>query len=438
MGTEIAFLTLFLGLVHGARPVALSAGPGVAAIELVLDGKSVARIAHPPWQADVDLGAALLPHHLEARGLAADGSQVAHTGQWINLPRPLGAAQILLEGDAGEVRTAHVVATSFTGQQPTEIHLTIDDAPVALDAEGRAKVRLPAVGAAHVLAARVLFPGDVEARKELVLTSDDASGVASELTAVPVRTPRQERPRRPDSLRGRFAAAGQPLEIATVQQEAPHVFIVRSPGFAQEFVMALNQIRRLGLWHTPDFNRPFLFHYVSPAARVYKSPDGLAEIFDMTKGFPFAKPFYEMTLLPDMKPGPTGPPRLADAVAAAGVHALGYQTARAVLLLLGADATTDHSDFAPELVRAYLKATGVPLFVWTPGDPSRFAAWGDVTQVNRPESLRSAEQRLTDDVDTQQVVWVRGRYLPQDITLAPAAGHPNDLSLLFGSPERAP
>jgi hypothetical protein len=158
----------------------------------------------------------------------------------------------------------------------------------------------------------------------------------------------------------------------------------------------------------------------------------------MTKGFTFAKQFYQILLLPDMKDRPTGPPRLADAVAAAGVHALGYQTARAVLLLLGADAAQDHSDFAPELVRAYLKATGVPLYVWTPGNPSHFAAWGDVTQVDRPESLRIAEQRLTDDIDTQQVVWVRGRYLPQDIALAPAAGHPNDLSLLFGRPERAP
>ena len=95
---QIAFLTLFLGLVTGPQAVAVDPGAGVAAVELVLDGRGVARLEHAPWSATVDFGPALLPHRLEARGLAADGSEVARTDQWVNLPRPQAEVDIVLEG----------------------------------------------------------------------------------------------------------------------------------------------------------------------------------------------------------------------------------------------------------------------------------------------------------------------------------------------------
>jgi hypothetical protein len=46
---QIAFLTLFLGLINGAQTVEIGAGPGVAAIEVVLDGRlpQTVRLAPP-------------------------------------------------------------------------------------------------------------------------------------------------------------------------------------------------------------------------------------------------------------------------------------------------------------------------------------------------------------------------------------------------------
>src|SRR5260370_26716182 len=97
---QIAFLTFFLGLVTGPQSVAVEPGAGVAAVELALDGRGVARLEHAPWSATVDFGPALLPHRLEARGLAADGSEVARTEQWVNLQRSQAEVDIVLAGSA--------------------------------------------------------------------------------------------------------------------------------------------------------------------------------------------------------------------------------------------------------------------------------------------------------------------------------------------------
>jgi hypothetical protein len=53
---QIAFLTLFLGLVTGPQAVAVDPGAGVATVELALDGRGVASLEHAPWSATVDFG----------------------------------------------------------------------------------------------------------------------------------------------------------------------------------------------------------------------------------------------------------------------------------------------------------------------------------------------------------------------------------------------
>ncbi len=72
----IEFVSLFLGLLIGPRPVELAVDNTVAAIELSLDGRQVARLDGPPWSTTVDLGPELLPHRLEAHAghLAALGT----------------------------------------------------------------------------------------------------------------------------------------------------------------------------------------------------------------------------------------------------------------------------------------------------------------------------------------------------------------------------
>jgi hypothetical protein len=66
---QIAFLTLFLGLISGKQEVAVAVHGPVSAVELLLDGTAVAHLGRPPWSTRVDLGPQLEPHELVARAL---------------------------------------------------------------------------------------------------------------------------------------------------------------------------------------------------------------------------------------------------------------------------------------------------------------------------------------------------------------------------------
>lgn len=434
---QVAFLTLFLGLVKGPQPVALEAGGRVAAIELTLDGRVAARIGHSPWHAEIDFGAGLLPHHLVARGLDAGGGEVASAEQWINLPRPPAEAQILFSGAGeGQRPTARVVWQSLTGERPIGIELRLDGAPLALDAEAKAPFAVPAPGSAHVLSAELRFASGAEARKDVVLTGDWDGDVASELTAFPVRAGKSGEPLRPQGLQGRFTAAGQPLEVVTVEREPPRVFLIRAAGFIPDFVANLTAPvwRRLGprIFKTDPRT---VFHLVQPVPRTYRSAEGAAEIFDISGGAAWPQlDFREVLSAVRVPKEIQGLPRLADAVAVAGLHALAHQTPRAVVLLLGARDAADGSRFDPATVRGYLDALGVPLLVWSVGGSGRSqAAWGEVEDVSLPADLGHAYDRLEQELRSQQIVWVRGRHLPQSIALAPAAGGRQDLALVAGS-----
>lgn len=442
---QIAFLTLFLGLVTGPQAVAVDPGAGVAAVELALDGRGVARLEHAPWSATVDFGPALLPHRLEAHGLAADGSEVARAEQWVNLPRPQAEVDIVLEGSAaGSTRTARLAWDSFTRQAPSELELSLDGVPLTLDARAQAPLEIPRAGAAHVLSARVRFPDGVEARRDVVLTGDYGSDVATELTAVAVRGAAAGKPAKTlaaRDLQGRFLAGGRPAEVVAVEQEPAEVFVVRAaaaqsalldritPGpsgaHAQPNMGASRASATVGgrAYGTFEPDPRIHFHFVSPVARIYKNGAATtAERFDITPsmtvpGLDLGRLLLEVRFhLPDH-------PRLADAVASAGLGAVARETPRAVVLIVsGQDGAADPSLFLPAAVRGYLDAIGVPLFVWSVGRSGRaLEAWGEAQNIALPWELRRAYERLEKEVLSQQIVWLQGRHLPQAITLAPAA-----------------
>ena|SRR5579863_6856452 len=421
---QIAFLTLFLGLVNGAQTVAVDAGPGVAAVDLVLDGHSVVvKLGPPPWSASVDLGTALLPHHLEARGLAADGSEVARAEQWLNLPRPPAEVGIVLENSGVDrIRTARLTWDTLKGTPPSAVELSLDGEPLKLDAEARAPLAIPNAGAAHVLSARLRFGVGLEARKELVLTGDYDSAVATELTAVPVRTGGPGKPVRlltPGELAGRFLAAGRPAAVAAVEREPPEVFVVRAAG-AENFLYARQLSPSAYLYgHFKPVDH-LLVHFVSPIAKHAVEGHTTSELFDISPAF-MAEHSYMAHLMLAGRFDIPGRPQLADAVAVAGQHALDRQTPRAVVLIAGSgDGVPDGSRFSPAAVRAYLAAAGVPFFVWSTNKSSlRPEDWGLIADISTPLGLEAAYKQLKEEVLAQQIVWLEGRHLPQSITLAP-------------------
>jgi hypothetical protein len=115
--------------------------------------------------------------------------------------------------------------------------------------------------------------------------------------------------------------------------------------------------------------------------------------------------------------------RIADAVAVAGLQAMAQNRRRAVLLVL-AGGEKDASRYDPTTVRRYLESLRVPLFVWTLGKPapgSTAAAWGPSEDVSVVRNLYRAVAELRERLDSQRIVMVDGRLLPQSITLSPKA-----------------
>ena len=430
---QIAFLTLFLSLVSGSQLVTLSAGPGVASIEILLDGRSAGRIGGPPWTVQVDLGAGLLPHRLEARALGADGSEVGRAEQWLNLPRPPAEAEIAFEG-GGErgPRLARVRWGSRTGEPPTAVHLSLDGSPLAVDAQGRAPHPAAAPGSARVLSAELLFSHGIAARKDVVLTGDWGSEVATELTALPVRTRKPGQRLAERDLQGAFAAGGRPLEVAAVEREPPQVLVVRGPGVTAEVLGRLARPNpHLGEFGQFRVDPEIRFRTVATVPKAYRSAGTAVDLFDISAPRAWSRGRLADVLLVSDDSEFTPKPQLADAAAVAGLHAFGYQVPRAVLLIVANGDVADASHLAPDAVRAYLAALGVPLHVWSLDRyHPRSNAWGKVEDVSIPWMLRSAYERLARDLGTQQIVWLKGRHLPQDVEILRPPGKPGELALV--------
>jgi hypothetical protein len=66
----------------------------------------------------------------------------------------------------------------------------------------------------------------------------------------------------------------------------------------------------------------------------------------------------------------------------------------------------------------------VPLSVWSLKsltEQSLAKSWGEVEDVSSVDRLEKAVERLKANLAAQRVVWVQGRFLPQEITLSEKA-----------------
>jgi hypothetical protein len=114
---------------------------------------------------------------------------------------------------------------------------------------------------------------------------------------------------------------------------------------------------------------------------------------------------------------------LADAAAVAGLEATAAGSRRAVVLVLG-DETVDRSHHSPDSIRRYLRTIRVPFSVWslkTPAAQALAKSWGEVEDVSSVDRLEKAVERLKANIAAQRVVWIQGRFLPQEITLSERA-----------------
>jgi hypothetical protein len=428
----IAFVTLLLGLISGVYPIEVTVGGPVAAVDFTLDGAEAGRIEHPPWVGRVNLGADLLPHELVAHALDAQGKEIASATQWINLPRPPAEVQVVLENDGkGVPRSARLAWQSVNGVNPASIDLTLDGEPLTVDGSGRAALPPKDLSSLHVLSADLWFPPGVTAHRDVAYGGQYGSEVSTELTAVPVRVrPGASLPPAP-GLAGWLTLGGRPLTADAVENGPSKVIVVRVPS-GQEILNKLAAAnRRLSYLDFRDRMRlgpEDRVRFLSLASSPYRQSKIPAELFGLSRELTPKDGglFWLLTGYTYLNPSKAGEQRIADAVAVAGLQAAAENDRRAVVLVLGGH-EADASRYDPATVRRYLEAVHVPLFVWNLYGTGSSAArawtesWGKVEDISSMPKLEAAVSRLKAELDSQRIVWLDGRHLPQAIVLGPEA-----------------
>jgi hypothetical protein len=432
----IAFVTLLLGLISGSYPIEVKVGGPVVAVEYTLDGAAAGRITAPPWSAKVNFGPDLRPHELVARALDARGNEIARRSQWINLPRPQAEVEIVLErnGDGVPVR-AQLTWQSVSGVKPASISLTLDGQPLKVDDAGRAVLPARNLKSLHILTAELWFPPGVTAYRDTSYGGDYGSDVSTELTAIPVRlAPGGSLPPL-DQLGGWFTAGGERVSAAAVEGGPAKITTVCLPT-STEILDRLNPGRKkapavltlgsttlgsAGMKLAPGDHLQYLSLSSIPfhAGRIPTELFQISMPVDSSDGGMFDVLTSKRWISKSLAKRPL---RVADAVAVAGLQAVAENHRRAVLLILGKE-VADASRYDPATVRRYLAAVHVPLVVWSlyGPDTALAKAWGPVEDISSLARLGEAVTRLRGELDRQQIVWLDGRHLPQDIALTPAA-----------------
>jgi hypothetical protein len=436
--------------------------PAIVAVELLLDGAPAGRLAGPPFKGQIDFGKDLLPHHLVARGLDERGEEVARAEQWVNVPRPPAEIEAVPQpGPDGRTASVRLAFQSLTRETPAKVSATFDGSPLPVHGD---RLALPPYSAdsGHLLSIEAAYPSGLTARRDLAFGF--GGEVSTDLTAVPVRLLGRTRlPASPAALASWFRAGDKALRPVALEEGPAELIVVRAPGappLLAEIGTAGLRARKsrshgggtLGLrapqpqeLMAPDLDLRQLqlalslgpaarVRFLHPTAQRYSGAGLPSELFPSSQDFtPQDGGLY--WLLAGVVQEVKGETRLADAVAVAGIQALTANHRRAVLLVL--DGTTaDASRYDPAIVRRYLAAVHVPLYVWSLAKPpytGAVAAWGKVENVSLLSRLENAFESLADNLQRQRIVWLDGRHLPQAITLSPAAGKGVELA---AEPER--
>ncbi len=416
----IAFASLFLGLVFGAETVEIVVGDSVAAVELRLDGERLGVMRGAPWSMPCDFGAELAPRLLEAVAFDDQDREIGRAVQWLNLPQPRAVISTVLEPRRADgSRAVRVSWESAAGAAPESVSAALDGTPLAVADPHR--IALPPVdeGQLHLLQIEMRFEDRVSSRVDLTFGGAYTDEVSTEMTALPMwATKKPKRPPTAAAVGDWFVKGGERLRVITVEKGTAEVVVVMGRAFPRFVAPGERYKPPKSLRLAEDLR----LRFVSP---VPEQTEGVATTFEL---FPISPAYdagsddlYRM-LSSLMRPPQDGRPRAAAAVAVAGLAAYDGRHRRAVVLIPDSDPQTPDA-LDPARARRYLEHLRVPFYVWDPERrPARdLAAWGEVEAAGSLEQLAAAHAELRDDLEGQWIVWLDGRHLPQDISLAPEA-----------------
>lgn len=414
----LGFVTLLIGLATGPQTVELLVSRPVAEVRLILDDREVAALKQPPWRARVDLGAWPAPHRLEAAGLDAAGKEVARVAQWVNLPNPEVALDVVLDrGASGRVETARLAWESARPDAVPQVRATLDGRALAVT--GAERVSLPRLDLSlpHFLRVEAEFPDGQLASREIGFGGGYSDTGISGLTAIATAVVSGHGSVRPGEVSAVLAGGGH-LGVAAVEEGSARLVVVvdrravglRSAGSGA----APRRPPRAGADDAFLLDpRPLHFSRGSTRSTLFtaaRCPH--VNIGDLAR-----------VLRPELEGvGAPAGQILSNAVASAGLIAATGGHPRAVLLIVGA-ATGGGGDMDVAGVRDFLRRLGVPLLVWSLSSAAAArpsGEWGAAVDVSSPGDLERASERLDDELRRQRIVWVEGLHLPQDVVLSSA------------------
>ena len=443
----VEFLTLFLGLITGPHPVAVSVGTEVARVELLLDGRARTVLTAPDWRAQMDFGKKLRPHVLEAVAYDRDGAVLDRTQQRINLPRAGAEAALVLQTDQQD-RWATLSWENAQGEQPRRIRFLLDGEPLEVSDFRQIPLPAPDSRRTRLLQAELTFASGDIVSAELLFDGTGTEWVQTELTAVPLHWRR----RLPSSTRRvALRRAGQSVSVDALERGPSLIVVVRGDsvaealaGFATPFdegsyngtlTSSVGSLGVAGLdsgalappaTATPEQQRrtalPFAddqtVRMVLPRAQRRSGQEVELELFATS-------PEIDSTMggllwllgvgvhLEDLSPQS----RLGDAVAVAGLTAARSNRRRGVLVVLGRPLEPDASRYSLLQARQYLEALGVPLEVWclcaTPG--------AGVVSIDDYRTLTRRFRDFQKGMEQQSIAWINGFALPSEFSAPPDA-----------------
>ena len=415
----IAFITIFLGLVTGVKPVEFVVSGNVAEIEVRLDGQVAGWLREEPWKLECDFGTELTTHELVAIARGPRGEELARLEQLINVPRPPINTQILLEDwQDGRPRSARLLLETVEPTEPLAMSLTLDGTVLA--ERWAERYRLPELDpdSIHFMSVRLEFPDNQISSAEIVFGGTYGSATETELTAIPLFVAGRKL-RRIERLQGRLMEDGEAMRVFALEDGPAEVVVVRDRRALAS--LAALEGRTRGYSHAGLAKGDALL-VMSPRAYLAGYPDPRYAIFPLSPPTTYKNaslPFILATV--KFTNSPVLPQRLTDAVATAGLRAASSQTRRAVVLVTS-DCADVSGQWRPDRVRRFLAQLRVPFRVWQVGKPPVVAEAGDfcdgAQRIHDGGSYHTAVRRLRRDLLAQQIVWVEGRHLQRKINLA--------------------
>jgi len=425
--SAIAFATLFLGLTLGEHSVEVLVSHEVGRVEILFDGGAIATLDGPPWRAFCDLGQELAPRNLEAIAYDHAGEEIGRAKQWLNTPRPPAQGRILLDEDpvTGQV-VARLRSTSVTQEVPDRVTVQFDGEPLPADDPSRIVLPPHDPEQLHYLRVSFEFDGGLSSTVEQTFGGGFSDEVRAELTAVPLQL--EEPIVEPRSLpTGWLQARGEGLSVVDVVEGPVEIVLVRDQS-AQVDINRMVRNRPSGLGGQASYRgvgslkKGYSVTLLRPYAEHLQRTDTDLRLFKPTSRLTAfdGGVFWLLAVVPAPR-APLRLQRLSDALAVAGLSVSGDGHRRAVVLLVGSEQTDTNSQYSPEIVRAYLEKMRVPLFIWST-DGAGETPWGMAEDASSMSKIGRRTKQMIRELERQRIAWVRGVFLPPEISLAEGQG----------------